>query len=75
MKQKLLSAVVGLGLIAFAGPASAGMAEAEKWVDDEFQPSSLSREEQLQEMEWFVKAAEPFKGMNIKVGNHPDPRI
>jgi glycerol transport system substrate-binding protein len=67
MKQKLLSAVVGLGLIAFAGPASAGMAEAEKWVDDEFQPSSLSREEQLQEMEWFVKAAEPFKDMEINV--------
>ena len=40
---------------------------AEKWVDGEFQPSTLSRDEQLKEMEWFIKAAEPFKGMDIRV--------
>ncbi len=52
-----------------AGPAGAlaGVGEAKKWIDDEFQPSTLSKEEQLQEMEWFIKAAEPFKGMDIKV--------
>jgi glycerol transport system substrate-binding protein len=43
------------------------MEEAKKWIDSEFQPSSLSKEEQMKEMEWFVKAAEPFKGMDIKV--------
>ncbi len=47
--------------------ASADMAAAEKWVDKEFQPSTLSRDEQIKEMEWFIKAAEPFKGMDIKV--------
>jgi glycerol transport system substrate-binding protein len=36
-----------------------------KWVK-EFQPSALSEEEQIQELEWFQKAAEPYKGMKIK---------
>ncbi len=45
----------------------AGMDEAKKWVDSEFQPSALSAEDQLKEMDWFVKAAEPFKGMEINV--------
>jgi len=47
--------------------AYAGTAEAKKWVNDEFQPSTLSKQQQMSEMEWFVKAAAPFKGMEINV--------
>ncbi|HEV2560256.1 MAG TPA: ABC transporter substrate-binding protein [Microvirga sp.] len=47
--------------------AFAGMEEARRWVDSEFQPSTLSKEEQLKEMEWFVNAAKPFAGMEINV--------
>ena len=47
--------------------AQAGKAEADKWVNDEFQPSTLSKSEQTAEMEWFIKAAAPFKGMEINV--------
>src|ERR671925_598105 len=55
-------------LLAFgATPAFADMAAAEKWVDNEFQPSTLSREDQLKEMDWFIKAAEPFQGMEVNV--------
>jgi len=55
-------------LMAFgAGPAMADMEAAKKWIDSEFQPSTLSKEEQAKEMEWFIKAAEPFKGMEINV--------
>jgi glycerol transport system substrate-binding protein len=43
------------------------MAAAEKWVENEFQPSVLSKDEQLAEMEWFIKAAEPFRGLEINV--------
>jgi len=43
------------------------MAAAEKWIDEEFQPSALSRDAQMAEMEWFIKAAEPFAGMEINV--------
>ena len=45
----------------------AGMQEAKQWVDNEFQPSVLSKSEQLKEMEWFMNAAKPFKGMEINV--------
>ena len=51
----------------FAGSSYAGMDEAKKWITDEFQPSTLSEEEQLKEMEWFVNAAKPFQGMEINV--------
>ena len=48
-------------------PAWADEAAAKKWIDNEFQPSTLSKEEQMKEMEWFIKAAKPFKGMEINV--------
>ncbi|QJT11420.1 carbohydrate ABC transporter substrate-binding protein [Oceanidesulfovibrio marinus] len=46
---------------------------AKKWIDDEFQPSTLSKEEQMKEMEWFTKAAEPFRGMEIRVVSETIP--
>ena len=67
MKGKLMAAVASAAILAYASPSFAGMAEAEKWIDEEFQPSTLSRDEQIQEMEWFIKAAEPFVGMEINV--------
>ena len=67
MRKLLLTAVAVTAVAAFQGPAWAGMAEAEKWINDEFQPSVLSKEEQMQEMEWFVNAAQPFAGMEINV--------
>ncbi len=54
-------------LVGLGGPAVADMEAAEKWVDGEFQPSTLSKDDQMKEMEWFIKAAEPFKGMEINV--------
>ena len=74
-RLKLGLAGGGLVLVGalLAGPAAADMAAAEKWVDAEFQPSTLSRAEQLKEMEWFIKAAEPFKGMEIKVVSETIP--
>ncbi|MCT8998483.1 ABC transporter substrate-binding protein [Chelativorans intermedius] len=67
MRSQLMASVAALGLLGFAGQAWADMAAAERWIDEEFQPSVLSREEQLAEMEWFIKAAEPFQGMEINV--------
>jgi glycerol transport system substrate-binding protein len=40
---------------------------AEKWVDQEFQPSTLTRAQQLEELTWFRQAAKPFRGMTINV--------
>jgi glycerol transport system substrate-binding protein len=67
MKKALMAAVAVTALLAIPGAAVAGMAEAEKWINDEFQPSTLSKDAQKSEMEWFIKAAEPFKGMEINV--------
>lgn len=60
---------VALGLAVLANPAMADQYTdaAKKWIDSEFQPSSLSKDAQMAELEWFIKAAEPFRGMDINV--------
>ncbi|MCH8951301.1 MAG: carbohydrate ABC transporter substrate-binding protein [Proteobacteria bacterium] len=67
MRKHLLSAVAAMALTVSAYSAVADVAAARKWVADEFQPSSISKAEQMAEMKWFIKAAEPFVGMEINV--------
>ena len=62
-----IAAAVAAAALGVSQSGVAGTAEAEKWVDGEFQPSTLSRDAQMAEMEWFIKAAEPFQGMEINV--------
>ncbi|MEZ4631971.1 MAG: ABC transporter substrate-binding protein [Deinococcales bacterium] len=62
--------VVMLGLLLTAQAQSgdeAYIAAAERWVDSEFQPSTLSRDEQMAEMMWLIEASKPFRGMTINV--------
>lgn len=59
--------VMSVAAVIFSGQLYADMGAAKKWVDSEFQPSTLTKDQQMKEMEWFAKAAEPFKGMEIKV--------
>ncbi|MBR9980242.1 MAG: extracellular solute-binding protein, partial [Desulfatitalea sp.] len=74
MRKVMLLGVALTVLFALtAGPALADMAAAKRWVETEFQPSTLTKEEQLKEMEWFINAAKPFKGMNIKVVSETIP--
>ena len=42
-------------------------ANAARWAADEFQPSTLSAEEQLSELAWFTQASESLRGMEISV--------
>jgi glycerol transport system substrate-binding protein len=67
MKMKLLATAAAVALAALTSPGYADMEAAKKWIDSEFQPSTLSKEDQLKQMEWFIKAAEPLKGMEINV--------
>jgi glycerol transport system substrate-binding protein len=67
MRKPLMSAAAAIALIAGAPAAIADTAAAEKWIDEEFQPSVLSRDEQVAEMQWFIDAAEPFAGLEINV--------
>ncbi|MCO7231828.1 MULTISPECIES: ABC transporter substrate-binding protein [Cobetia] len=59
------------GLAGLSSQATADQYQdaARKWIDQEFSPSTLSKDEQMSELEWFIKAAEPLRGMEIKVAS------
>ncbi len=71
------------GMLVAALLVAAGLVQADddakykeaaiKWIDTEFQPSTLSKEDQLKEMEWFIQASKPFRGMEIKVVSETIP--
>ena len=67
MRKRISAVAMFAAAVTMSGTCFAGMDEAKKWVEKEFQPSALSKEEQIKEMEWFIKAAEPFKGLEINV--------
>ncbi len=66
MNVRKLAVAAAIALV-IQPAAFADTPEAKKWINDEFQPSTLSKKEQMSEMDWFVKAAAPFKGMEINV--------
>ncbi|MDA7968974.1 MAG: ABC transporter substrate-binding protein [Gammaproteobacteria bacterium] len=60
--------MTALALFALSAPvAQADIAAAKRWINKEFQPSTLSKREQQDEMQWFIDAAKPFRGMEINV--------
>src|SRR5690606_19646623 len=73
MGRKRLGSAALIAFMAAGGQAWADMAAAERWIDEEFQPSVLSRDEQIAEMEWFIQAAEPYSGMEINVAAEAIP--
>ena len=70
-KRLAASGITALGLATLLSATAHGMsmdermAIAEDLVDNHLQPSTLTREEQLEEMRWFIEAAEPYRGMSI----------
>ena len=75
---RTLRSILGIAvafLLAFSLSAFAGESEAKKWVDNEFQPSTLSKADQMKEMKWFIKASKPFKGMEINVLSEGIPTL
>jgi glycerol transport system substrate-binding protein len=67
MIKKLATTTALCALLVSPAFSVAGVDDAKKWVESEFQPSTLSKADQMKEMEWFIKAAEPYKGMEINV--------
>ena len=60
------AAAIGSAAILTPTPSYAQQVDAaKKWIDAEFQPSTLSKDKQMAEMEWFIKASAPFKGMKV----------
>ncbi|HEX4972531.1 MAG TPA: ABC transporter substrate-binding protein [Steroidobacteraceae bacterium] len=62
MKTTILSIL--LTLMATA-TALADEAAARRWIDQEFQPSTLSKEQQLAELKWFINAAAQLKAQGV----------
>ncbi|MCB5409281.1 ABC transporter substrate-binding protein [Pseudogemmobacter faecipullorum] len=68
MKPGLSTTAMALALIALGAPAFADIEAAKKFLDTEIgELSSLSRAEQEAEMQWYIDAAKPYAGMEIKV--------
>ena len=51
---------------ALTGHAFADEAAAKKWIDSEFQPSTLSKDKQAAEMKWFMDAAKKLQAKGVK---------
>src|SRR5450830_488229 len=62
-----LAAVLALSGLSATAWADAYEEAAKKWIGSEFKPSTLTADQQLEELKWFIKAAEPFRGMKINV--------
>ncbi len=63
MKLKTITAATLFALA--AQQALADTKAAEKWVDSEFKPSTLSRQQQMDEMKWFIDTAAKLKAKGV----------
>ncbi len=69
-----LMGIMALFFLGF-GTASASLSDFEKkalqkakdLIKKDFKDSTLSKVDQLKELEWFIKASKPFRGMKIQV--------
>ncbi|MCL6417435.1 ABC transporter substrate-binding protein [Aestuariirhabdus sp. Z084] len=68
-RSVLLSAAIALAATSWQAQADQYSDAANKWLDKEFTESTLSKDEQLKEMQWFTEAAKPFRGMTINVAS------
>lgn len=70
---KIRSSVILSLLVSFSAVCGESQLTAERQkqidhlLDIEFVHSSISRQQQQQELEWFINAAKPFQGMTIRV--------
>ncbi|MGK5079200.1 ABC transporter substrate-binding protein [Janthinobacterium sp. HLX7-2] len=64
--MKLKFTVFAAAAMLVANAALADAKQAQTWIDKEFQPSSLSKQQQLAEMQWFIDAAAKLKAKGIK---------
>ena len=67
MKRRLMATIAVVAIAGRRRPGAGRHGRSKRWIDREFQPSTLTKEQQLEEMEWFMKAAKPFRGMEINV--------
>ena len=64
-RTSMAIAVAGAFGTLLPGLAAADEAAAKKWIDSEFQPSTLSKDQQAAEMKWFIDAAAKLKAKGV----------
>jgi glycerol transport system substrate-binding protein len=68
-----LGATAIVGMTGAMGSAQAQMSKEERmdkareWVNKEFAPGSISKEQMMKEMEFFIEASKPYRGMDVEV--------
>ena len=62
LRYSVLAVAIACGM---AGQSWADEAAAKKWIDSEFQPSTLSKAQQAAEMKWFIDAAAKLKAKGV----------
>ena len=65
MKVRYSALAASIALALSTSSAWADEAAAKRWIDSEFQPSTLSKQEQMQEMKWFIDAAAKLKAKGV----------
>ncbi len=78
LSQRVLWGLLATGiyshpLLAQVSASKEQLAQAQSWIAKEFQPSTLTAAEQLAEMTWFIRAAAPYRGMQIRVVSEQIP--
>lgn len=63
--MKLKLSAIAIAAMLASGVSQADMKAAEKWVKQEFKPSTLSEKQQLDEMKWFIDAAAKLKAKGV----------
>ncbi|MDX1456667.1 MAG: extracellular solute-binding protein [Marinobacter sp.] len=56
-----------LAILPALGAAEPKIDAIEHWLTREFHQSTLNRNQQREELDWFARAAEPYRGMTIRV--------
>ena len=64
-----VSSALTLGATSLAAIADPSTDIAERLISTEFTESTLTKQEQMEELMWFVNAAKPFQGMTINVAS------
>src|SRR5712671_3013451 len=66
MRPQRTAIAAAAALLVWGHTAWAGEAEAKKWIDSEFQPSTLSKDQQTAELKWFIDTAKKLSAKGVK---------
>ncbi|MBQ49648.1 MAG: ABC transporter substrate-binding protein [Zetaproteobacteria bacterium] len=67
ISRSLITGAIALSCFAMQAKSAPLSPKAKQWLKDEFHQSTLTKQQQEQELLWFQEAAKPYKGMTINV--------